>query len=76
MYSINFVSSDIDKPVIDRSMSSNSALELLPVITEICRSEFSMPNPVVLSMGHNVYRIFDLDNPSVYALVSIIKDAN
>jgi hypothetical protein len=76
MYSINVESSDESKPVIDRSMSSNSPIELLPVIIEICRSEFSMINPVAMYMGDNVYRIFDVNNPSVYAQVSIIKNAN
>lgn len=76
MYSFKVEPSDDSKPVIDRSMSSNTAIEMLPVITEICRAEFDMHNPVSLYMGNNEYRIFDLDNPSVYAKVSVIKDAN
>jgi len=76
MYSITVEPSDEHKPVINRSLSSNNAIELLPVIVEICRSEFVMVNPVALWMGDNVYRIFDIDNPSEYAEVSIIKDCN
>ncbi|GAI71015.1 unnamed protein product [marine sediment metagenome] len=76
MYAIKVEPPDDVKPVIDRSMSSNTALEIIPVLVEICRLEFSMANPVALHMGNNIYRIFDINNPSVYAQVSIIKDAN
>jgi len=76
MYSINIQSSNDCKPVFNRSLSSNTAIETLPIIVEICRSEFNMANPVALFMGDNVYRIFDLNNPSVYAMVSVIRNAN
>jgi len=76
MYSINLKPSDEAFPVIDRSMSSNTALEIVPVIVEICRAEFNMVNPIALLIEDDVYRVFDLDNPSIYAKVSIIKDAN
>lgn len=76
MYSIKVEPPNEHIPVIDRSMSSNSALDLIPVFVEICRTEFNMANPVALYMGHNVYRIFDIENPFVYAQVSLIRDAN
>lgn len=76
MYSIKVESQDVHRPAIDRSMSSNAAIELIPVMVEICKAEFNMVNPVALYMGDNVYRIFDIDNPSIYAKVSIVKDAN
>ena len=76
MYSINVQPPDEHFPVIDRSMSSNTAIETIPIMVEICRAEFNMVNPVALSTGDNTYHIFDIDNPSVYAKVSIIKDAN
>ena len=76
MYSIKVEPSDDMERVIDRSMSSNSAIELIPVIVEICKAEFNMVEPVALDMGDNVYRVFDILNPSVYARISIIKDAN
>lgn len=76
MYSIKVEPSDESKPVVDRCMSSNAAIETIPIVIEICRAEFNMNNPVALYMGDNVYRIFDIENPSVYAQVSIIKDCN
>lgn len=76
MYSLVVEPQDEHKPVIDRSMSSNAALETIPIVIEICKAEFNMVNPVALYMGDDVYRIFDIDNPSIYAKVSIIKDAN
>jgi len=76
MYSINLEPSDEQFPVIDRSMSSNTANQLIPVIVEICRTKYSMANPVALFIEDGVYRVFDLDNPSTYAKISIIKDAN
>jgi len=76
MYSFKVKTQDETQPVIDRSMSSNNAIELKPVLIEICKTEFNMVNPVALYMGDNVYRIFDINNPHRYAKVSIIKDAN
>ena len=76
MYAINVDSLDESKPVIDRSLSSNNVAEIIPVVIEICKAEYNMVNPVALYMGHNVYRIFDIDNPHGYAKVSIIKNAN
>jgi len=76
MYSIKVEPPDDTQPVIDRSMSSNAAIELIPVIVKICMAELDMKDPVALYMGNNVYHIFDIDNPLVYAKVSVIKDAN
>ena len=76
MYSFKVEPPDAHKPVIDRSMSSNNAIELKPVLIAICKAEFAMVNPVALYMGDNVYRIFDINDPHRYAKVSIIKDAN
>ena len=76
MYSIKVETPNESKQVIDRSMSSNAAIELIPVMVSICKAEFNMVNPVALYMGDNVYRIFDINNPSVYAKVSIVKEAN
>lgn len=76
MYTYRLESMDESQRVIDRSMSSNSAIEMIPIIVDICKQEFTMKKPVALSMGEGVWRIFDLENPSIYAQVSIIKDAN
>lgn len=76
MYSIKVESPDGSKPVIDRSLSSNAAIETIPIVVEICKAEFNMANPVALYMGDDVYRIFDIDNPTIYAQVSIIRDYN
>ena len=76
MYSFKVESQDEHKPVIERSMSSNSAIELKPVLVAICKAEFGMVDPIALYMGDNVYRIFDIDKPHKYAEVSIIKDTN
>jgi len=76
MYSIKVEPPNAYLKVIDRSMSSNAAVETIPIIIEICRAEFNMVIPVALYMGDNVYRIFDIENPSVYVKVSIVKDAN
>jgi len=76
MYAVTLESSDEKPIVINRSMVSNNAVEILPVVVQICRAEFQMVNPISLYMGHGVYRIFDIDNPHVYAKVSIIRDCN
>lgn len=76
MYAIKVESQDEHFPVIDRSMSTNNVPELIPVMVEICRTEFNMANPVAVCMSKNVYHIFDIENPYVYAKVSVIKDAN
>ena len=76
MYAINIKALDENEPVIDRSMSSNNVSELIPVVIQICKARFAMRDPVALYMGHNVYRIFDIDNPREYAKISIIKNAN
>jgi len=76
MYSIKVQPMGESEPVIDRSLSSNNAIETIPIVVEICRAEINMTNPVALYMGDNVYRIFDLDFPCSYVKVSIIKNAN
>lgn len=76
MYSIKVEPPDEHFPVIDRCMSSNTAVETIPIVVEICRAELSMANPVAVYMGDNVYHIFDIENPLIYAKVSIIKNAN
>jgi len=76
MYSIKVESSDEAKSVIERVMSSNDGLEMLPVVIELCKSKYNMVFPVVLYMGNGTYRIFDIHNPSKYAEVSIDKNAN
>jgi len=76
MYSFSLQPLDNSLPLIDRSMSCNATTELIPVLTQICRATCNMVNPVALHMGDNVYRIFDINNPSAYVKVSIIKDAN
>ena len=76
MYSIKVQPPDESSPVIDRSLSSNNIIEILPVVIQICRAKFHMVNPKAFRMGNNVYHIFDLHRPSVYAKVSIIKDMN
>ena len=76
MYSINVESQDAHRPVINRCMSANKAIEMLPIVIEICRAEFDIVNPVALYMGDGVYRVFDIENPSEYAEITIIKDCN
>ncbi|MBA7524141.1 hypothetical protein ES705_16278 [subsurface metagenome] len=76
MYSIKVEPSNRAKSVIERVMSSNDGLELLPVVIELCKSKYNMIFPVVLYMGNGIYRIFDIHNPAVYAEVSIDKESN
>lgn len=76
MYSIRVEPLDKRSLVIDRRMSSNTALEMIPTVMEICRRKFGMVAPVALPMGNDVYRIFDIDTPYLYAKVTITKDAN
>ncbi len=76
MYSMKVEPQDESKRVINRSMSSNKAIELIPTAIEICKAEYNMVNPTALYMGNNVWRIFDIDNSHGYAKVSIIKAAN
>lgn len=76
MYAIKIEPPDERSPVIERSMSSNKDVELIPTAIEICKAEFAMVNPVALYMGHGVYRVFDIDNPYSYAEVCIYEDAN
>jgi len=73
MYSIKVEVPDENNPVIDRSMSSNKVSELIPTAIELCKAKFAMVNPIALYMGHNVWRIFDVDKPRDYVKLSIIK---
>ena len=76
MYSINIEPQHTRQPPIRRKLSTNLPIELIPVIVEMCRSEYKMVIPVALYMGNNSYRIFDICKPSVYVNVHFIKDAN
>jgi len=76
MYSLIVQPPDENKPVIDRSLSSNKAIELLPLMVEICRAEFAMENPVAIYVGDNIYHVFDLNNPHVYAKISVLNNQN
>lgn len=73
MYSLNVEPSEAHFPSIKRKMSADKAIELLPVVVEICRIELQFINPVALSIGGGVYRIFDLENPDVYADITIME---
>ena len=73
MYSLNVEPSEPHFPRITRRMSTDKAIELLPVVVEICRVELNFINPVALSVGGGVYRIFDLENPEVYADITIME---
>ena len=76
MYSIKVEPQDESQRVINRSMSSNNVIELIPTVIEICKAEYAMVNPVALYMRDNIYRIFDIDTPWLYAKVTITKDGN
>lgn len=76
MYSLYVQPPDEGSPVIDRSISSNNVPELIPLLIEICKAEFNMNEPVAVCMSSNIYHIFDIMNPLVYAKVSVIKNAN
>lgn len=76
MYSIKVELLDETHSVIERCMSSNNAVELLPVLLEICRAKYKMVNPVALYMGDNVYRIIDIGKPYYSAMVHIVKHTN
>jgi len=76
MYSIKVQPPNASYPAIDRSMSSNNVPELIPVLVSICKAELDVKEPIAVYMGDNIYHIFDIDNPLVYAKVSVIKDAN
>lgn len=76
MYSMKVKPSDENKVVIDRRMSSNNAVDLIPVAIEICKAEYNMVNPIALYMGCCVWRIFDPANPHRYAKVYISTDCN
>jgi len=76
MYSLNIEPQHTSQPVIKRRLSTNHAIELLPVVVEMCRSQFNMIEPVAISMGGDVFRVFDIYNPDVYVNVHFIEDAN
>ena len=74
MYSIKVEPHDGSKRVITRRMSSNNAMELIPTVVEICKAVYGMVDPVALHIRDNVYRVFDIDVPHLYAKVTITKD--
>ncbi len=74
MYSIKIESPDGRIPPIERSMSSNNVVEILPVIVELCKAEFNMLDPTALNMGNNVWRVFDIAQAWFYAKVTITED--
>ena len=76
MYTIKVIPTDKTKPVIDRSVCSNNAAETIPIVLEICRSAYNMPNPIAICMDTNVYHIFDIDNQDDYIKVSILDNSN
>ena len=76
MYSFKVEPQHTRQPAIRRSMVSDNAIELIPVIIEICRTEFSFVNPVALYMGDGKYRLFDLDNPIKCATVQLYDDTS
>ena len=76
MYLMRVEPRDESKRLINRRMFSNKARELIPTAIEICKVEYNMVNPVALYIGHDVWRIFDIDNPYDYARVIIVKNAN
>jgi len=71
MYSINVEPPDAHSPVIKRTMVADAAIQLIPVIIEICKTEYNYINPVAVYLGNGKYHIFDLDNPSVHATVTL-----
>jgi len=71
MYSINVVPPDEHSPVINRKMVADSAIQLLPVIVEICKVRYNYDNPVAVYMGNGAYHIFDLNNPEKHAVGTI-----
>ena len=71
MYSIKVEPPDDSKPVIKRKMVADAAIELIPVIVDICKAEYNYINPVAIYMGECKYHIFDLSNPSLHATVTL-----
>ena len=71
MYSFKVEPSDVRKPVIERTMSSNKAIELIPVLIQIAKHEYKFVNPVAVYMGKGKFLIADLSNPNLYAIVDI-----
>jgi len=72
MYSVRVERPHVGNVVIDRRMSSNTCKELMPTVIEICKAEYAMVNPSALYMGNNVWRVFDIHNPWLYAKVTIV----
>jgi len=76
MYSIKVEPQDKSKRVIDRRMSSNNVIELIPTVIDICKAEYAMVDPVILYMRNDIYRVFDIDTPWLYAKVTMTQDGN
>ena len=71
MYSIKVEPPDKSKPVIRRSMSSNKAVELIPVLIQIAKDTYKFIKPVPIYMGSGKFVIVDSSNPNLYAVVDI-----
>ena len=71
MYSIKVEPPDDSKPVVNRKMVADAAIQLLPVIVDICKAEYKFINPVAVYLGDGKYYIFDLCNPAIHATVTI-----
>lgn len=73
MYSIKVEPPDGNNRRIHRTACSNNALELAPVIIQICKDEYHFVNPVLIYTGDGRYRVFDYGNPSIVADVTITE---
>ena len=74
MYTITVGTPGGDGPLIERQLSSDTEREIIPVLKEICVTEFDMITPIALYMGDHVYRIFELARPWCYSVATIVKE--
>ncbi len=74
MYAITIVPPCGVGEVIERRMSSNNRIELIPVLKGMCVVEYGMVDPLALPLGGGVYRIFEQAKPWMYAQVTIVKE--
>jgi len=52
-------------------MSSNKAIELIPVLIQIAKDTYKFVKPVAVYMGNGKYIIVDTSNPNLHAIVDI-----
>jgi len=52
-------------------MSSNKAVELIPVLIQIAKDTYKFIKPVPIYMGSGKFVIVDSSNPNLYAVVDI-----